>query len=64
MKDLSLINSEIDSILERLAENEKISIIEFHLRYNAIEKARYELNLVFNGILKLIQENEKGRTEF
>jgi hypothetical protein len=64
MNDISLINLEIDLILERLAEDERISLLEFHLRYYAIEKARNELNDSFAGIIRLLSENERGRTEF
>jgi glycerol-3-phosphate dehydrogenase len=60
MNDLSLINSEIDKILERLAEDDRVSIIEFHLRYFAIEKARRDLNESFAGILRLIREDKGG----
>jgi len=60
MSDIDLINEEIDKILVRLAEDEGISIIEFHLRYFAIEKSRRELNDAFDGVLRLIREVERG----
>lgn len=49
------INDVVDDLIERLANDPDVSILEFHLRYQSIEKARSEFNEAILKIWEIIQ---------
>lgn len=55
--DRNFMNELIDEIIEQMANDDEISIIEFHIRFNKIETARNDLNDSFNKLLDLL-DNE------
>ncbi len=58
MNELLEFNDWVDGLIEDLANNESVSLLEFHLRFNQIESERERVLLMLSKINDLLDDND------